>query len=85
MDIAGGPEVVPAYLISSTVIFVNPKQYGRILQRRMMREKLGLKISTSFKRKYYYESRHKHALARPRGTGGRFLTKSEMNSHEFNL
>ncbi|GER43399.1 nuclear transcription factor Y subunit A2, partial [Striga asiatica] len=49
-------------------IFVNPKQYNRILLRRMSRARALMKNPP-----YMHFSRHLHAMRRPRGTGGRFL------------
>ncbi|KAJ1653872.1 Transcriptional activator [Dispira simplex] len=66
-------------------LYVNAKQYHRILKRRAARTKLEAehKISRT-RKKYLHESRHRHALRRPRGPGGRFLTTAEVADLEAN-
>ncbi|KIS70420.1 transcription activator HAP2 [Mycosarcoma maydis] len=80
-------------------LYVNAKQYQRILKRRATRARIeeqrkkdflaymqtrdkarkeGNGLDEDGKKPYLHESRHRHAVRRPRGPGGRFLTKAEM-------
>ncbi|KAK6185774.1 hypothetical protein SNE40_007930 [Patella caerulea] len=55
-------------------LYVNAKQYHRILKRRQARAKLEATGRIPRERsKYLYESRHRHALNRSRGQGGVFV------------
>ena len=71
-----GPEESPLY--------VNAKQFHRILKRRVARQRLEeqLRLTSKGRKPYLHESRHNHAMRRPRGPGGRFLTAEEVAAME---
>lgn len=66
--------------VEGSPLYVNAKQFHRISKRRVARQQLEerLKCTTGIRKPYIHESRHKHAARRPRGPGGRFLTRDGM-------
>jgi nuclear transcription factor Y, alpha len=76
---ASGPE-------ADTPLYVNAKQFHRILKRRNARQKLeeALRLTSKQRKPYLHESRHNHAMRRPRGPGGRFLTSDEVMALQNN-
>ncbi|EFX04486.1 ccaat-binding transcription factor subunit hapb [Grosmannia clavigera kw1407] len=65
-------------------LYVNAKQFHRILKRRVARQRLeeALRLTSKGRKPYLHESRHNHAMRRPRGPGGRFLTADEVAAME---
>jgi hypothetical protein len=66
--------------IEETPCYVNARQLKRILKWRVARQRLKARLGCvpGSRRPYVHESRHKHAMRRPRGPGGRFLNKNEL-------
>ncbi|KAL3476328.1 CCAAT-binding transcription factor (CBF-B/NF-YA) subunit B-domain-containing protein [Aspergillus californicus] len=77
------PDMVPGGAEESP-LYVNAKQFHRILKRRVARQKLEeqLRLTSKGRKPYLHESRHNHAMRRPRGPGGRFLTADEVAAME---
>ncbi|KAK9049438.1 hypothetical protein SSX86_031592 [Deinandra increscens subsp. villosa] len=85
VQIAPARVPLPLDLSEDGPIYVNAKQYHGILRRRQIRAKLEAQNKLVKNRKpYLHESRHKHALNRVRGSGGRFLPTKKTQQSKSN-
>lgn len=85
MQHPASPEIPPPPSgAEESPLYVNAKQFHRILKRRVARQKLEeqLRLTSKGRKPYLHESRHNHAMRRPRGPGGRFLTAEEVAALE---
>jgi hypothetical protein len=66
--------------IGESPLHVNPKQFHRILKRRVARQRLedALRLTSKGRNPYLHESRFNHAMRRLGGPGGRFSTADEV-------
>uniref|UniRef100_A0A0E0EEK1 Nuclear transcription factor Y subunit n=1 Tax=Oryza meridionalis TaxID=40149 RepID=A0A0E0EEK1_9ORYZ len=78
---AGRMLLPPAIATDVGPIYVNAKQFNGIIRRRLARAKAEREHRVSRGRKpYLHESRHRHAMRRARGSGGRFLNTKNVSS-----
>lgn len=78
---------IPQELPDEEPVYVNPKQYERIMKLRIKKAQRGMLKNAALakdfaKDSYKHLSRHLHAKRRERGTGGRFLSKEALKKKQ---
>lgn len=68
---------LPPESMDQPPVFVNARQFHRILKRRMTRRNQNWQARKDRSRSYLHESRHRHACNRERGPSGMFLPKEK--------
>jgi hypothetical protein len=79
---------LPQELLEEEPVYVNPKQYERIMKLRIKKAQKGMlknsvvPLERPKDKSYKHLSRHLHAKRRERGTGGRFLSKEAQKKKQ---
>jgi len=78
---------LPSELLEEEPVYVNPKQYERIMKLRIKKAQRGMLKNSIVpvdknKDSYKHLSRHLHAKRRDRGAGGRFLSKEAQKKKD---
>ena len=68
---------LPPESMDQAPVFVNARQFHRILKRRLTRRNQNWQARKERNRSYLHESRHRHACNRERGPSGMFLPKAK--------
>lgn len=74
---SGGKIQLPSESLDQPPVYVNARQFHRILKRRMTRKTQNLHARNGRSKSYIHESRHQHACNRARGPSGVFLPRTK--------
>lgn len=80
MTSPGGKLQLPTESMNEAPVYVNPRQFHRILKRRMARRNQNWQARKLRSKSYLHESRHRHACNRQRGPSGMFLPKTQSTA-----
>lgn len=74
----GGKIQLPPESLDQPPVYVNARQFHRIVKRRMTRKSQNLHVRKGRSKSYIHESRHRHACNRERGPTGAFLPRPKL-------